>query len=411
MKRITISLMLTCIAVISFATDFYVAESFDNTNNRFNTISAAIAAASDGDRIYVQDKPGAGYVEDLIIDKSISLINMNNNEKFTVTGNLTGDVYNRSLNINGLDLSGECDLRMKSINIFNSEFNQNCDIKGNVSTRIYGSVFRDTTYIRGNMAYQNGTLNYLTRTNTSIIDYIGSTSFKSCSISYADSVNIQSSVFKNTTYCWDNKITTIEGSYFEVEDRLLGFRSDEIINSRALIRNNTFNGTPLNNISYQELSECIAFIDFDNAYALIQNNVFQQHEQFGAVCYKLDSENLHIQMNYNIISNKVLAKTYTNQTYIDFEISGANTNITDANFTIDTNTFNCTGDNVNAGDPDPLMSDLDLTRNDAGCHGGPNSISNYFPQDDNGARVYKIEMPRRFFTRSNVNIKAYGVDK
>jgi hypothetical protein len=65
---------------------------------------------------------------------------------------------------------------------------------------------------------------------------------------------------------------------------------------------------------------------------------------------------------------------------------------------------------INAGDPDPRYLDLDLTRNDAGCHGGSNSRAN-FTTPMGSAVVGYMQAPRVVAQGEGVNISATGFDR
>lgn len=384
MKRIIISLMLTCIATISFATDFYVAESFDNTNNRFNTISAAIAAASTGDKIYIQDKPVSGYEEDIIIAKSISLINMNNNERFTVTGKIYSYNPSVSLKILGMELNGN--ILTVSKNVFVS----NCLINGYI----------DADYL----TCVNSDIRTITSTNAKNFVLFGN---KINQFAYQNHIPDENS--QDTLILIGNRIGgeifTSKTLFLNNNNVYASIKNNEIIVQYVNLNsgqyefiNNTIRTGYSININSQQSSTSLSFKFYNNILVSANKLFIESANELHAITKR--------EFKYNVTTNSVF---YTDS--LGKNINFDETNLTNATIAqVDENSI-FTGDNVNAGDPDPLMSDLDLTRNDAGCHGGPNSISNYFPQNDAGARVYKIEMPRRFFTGSNVNIKAYGVDK
>ena len=65
---------------------------------------------------------------------------------------------------------------------------------------------------------------------------------------------------------------------------------------------------------------------------------------------------------------------------------------------------------IDAGDPDPRYLDIDLTINDAGCHGGSNSLVN-FTTPMGSAVVGYMRAPRIVPLGSSVNISAVGFDR
>lgn len=65
---------------------------------------------------------------------------------------------------------------------------------------------------------------------------------------------------------------------------------------------------------------------------------------------------------------------------------------------------------IDAGDPDPRYLDLDLTRNDVGCYGGSNSRAN-FTTAMGSAVVGFMQAPRVVTQGDPVNISATGFDR
>ena len=70
-----------------------------------------------------------------------------------------------------------------------------------------------------------------------------------------------------------------------------------------------------------------------------------------------------------------------------------------------------TSNTVNAGNPAPEYTDIDLTRNDRGRLGGPYSILNYNPANPNNSKafIFDLDIPTQFSPASpSVNIQAKG---
>lgn len=70
-----------------------------------------------------------------------------------------------------------------------------------------------------------------------------------------------------------------------------------------------------------------------------------------------------------------------------------------------------TSNTVNAGNPAPEYTDIDLTRNDRGRLGGPYSILNYNPANPNNSKafIFDLDIPTQFSpTSPSVNIQAKG---
>jgi hypothetical protein len=70
-----------------------------------------------------------------------------------------------------------------------------------------------------------------------------------------------------------------------------------------------------------------------------------------------------------------------------------------------------TSNTVNAGNPAPEYTDIDLTRNDRGRLGGPYSILNYNPANPNNSKafIFDLDIPTQFSPASpSINIQAKG---
>ncbi len=66
---------------------------------------------------------------------------------------------------------------------------------------------------------------------------------------------------------------------------------------------------------------------------------------------------------------------------------------------------------INAGDPDASFTDLDLSRNDAGCYGGSYSRDNFDDPMTAAATVLFLEAPRRTQAAWGMQLKADGFDR
>ena len=88
------------------AADLYVRDL--GAGGAFPTISAAIAQASDGDRIIIRPKSGGvAYVENLSINKSLSFVSETNFSKYILQGAITiTPAPGRTVTINNVQISG-----------------------------------------------------------------------------------------------------------------------------------------------------------------------------------------------------------------------------------------------------------------------------------------------------------------
>lgn len=89
----TKNLLLSVLTGLLFSANSYAADLCVNeagSGGCYSSITAALAAANDGDRILIQPKTGnAPYVENLNINKSVQLLSNQEGVKWSLTGNIT----------------------------------------------------------------------------------------------------------------------------------------------------------------------------------------------------------------------------------------------------------------------------------------------------------------------------------
>ena len=79
-KQLFFIAIASLFTTLASATDLYVRNL--GAGGAFSTVSAAIAQASDGDRIIIQPKTnGSAYVENLTINKSLTFVSETNYNK------------------------------------------------------------------------------------------------------------------------------------------------------------------------------------------------------------------------------------------------------------------------------------------------------------------------------------------
>ncbi|PLX01078.1 MAG: hypothetical protein C0594_14535 [Marinilabiliales bacterium] len=154
------------------AADLMVAE--NGAGGAYATITAAIAAAVDGDRVIIVPKSGgAAYGETLTIDKSLQFLCANEGQQFKVQGNITINpsngmevtfigMYNLSGSIDGsssLSAGDRCVVNIMNCNFEAGNVNFNYDnYKLNlVSSVVNGQVALRYGRVLGNQITNNGT--------------------------------------------------------------------------------------------------------------------------------------------------------------------------------------------------------------------------------------------------------------
>jgi hypothetical protein len=100
----------------------------------------------------------------------------------------------------------------------------------------------------------------------------------------------------------------------------------------------------------------------------------------------------------------------SNTPYVNVTNDG--TNFSGVAMTIDTNTGELlTGTGIDGGSPDLQYSDLDLSRNDAGCFGGSLSRENFLSATTGSTQVTLFNAPGRVLNGQSINISGEGFDK
>jgi hypothetical protein len=352
---LTLSLLSTTLLL---AADFTVNTTGLNVN--FTSIQAAHDAASDGDRIFIS--PGS-YVEDLTLTKSIELHCQEEGQNYNVTGNLvipTGTL-NKTITIIGLRLTGavtsaETSTSACQLNILSSKITGQLNVKRN-ALLVNDSLSRTT--VAANVMIIGCTI--LTLTPILIIEHLAPDAGECLIIG--------------------NKLR-------------FGGASTGVIRCDAgeghEIRNN----------------------EFDYAGGTISAN---QIDVMGSVGTTLDTiliVNNTIESDGDLFSPTII-KTSTAPTRVEARNNWkpASTGpIVSAGIESFFNVQGSDGVQINAGDPSPLYTDLDLTRNDAGAFGGSFSRENY-SFTPGGSVCYMVQTPRFLTAGQTLSISAFGFDR
>lgn len=422
MKNLKTILVTALIFASSFvnATDLVVREG--GAGGAYSTISDALAVAVNGDRIIIQPKSGgAFYVESFSVTKNLQFLCENEGEKFAVQGNIT-ITPSTPLEIIfiGLDLDGDFSATGNApatartiVKLLYS------DIAGHVNFN-YNNY--DLTVangdITGRITFRAGRLignNIYNSSSTEISVYINDET-TSLATHVSDTIQIIGNKIYNygsgnpysAIYCYSNDY------YYQINNNYIRYRYKGI-HMYYWKNSTTGNNEIINNTFYQILSPTssnYAILCSDipaGAVLKIYNNLFEGKLSSGYDCGILGStmENGLVNVGYNMFDNG-----FDEGRYID-GVNDDGTNITSADFVFDTDTGEPTsGDYLNAGHPDSIYYDLNLTRNDIGCYGASNSHTNYFITGDlNNNRVFLLNIPKRVITGNPIRVEAEGFDK
>jgi len=382
-NRITI-LLAVLLSMQAFAADLIVRDG--GAGGAFATITEAINAAVDGDRIIIRPKVGdTPYIEDVVIDKSLTLLSEINGDNYEISGSVTISV----------DLN-------RTVNIFNAFVTGNVDLNGVVSggrafVNIADSVSNGSLYL----SLDNVTVNVV-RTVCGTINFKhGKVIASTCSrIDLED--DLGDSLSTEDVYMIANRVTNefIQGISLEVASSNypfhmlnnsfnIGFRSEGT-------RINVVKAGSTNFIVNNYISSSDTPLDItttSNATIVVRNNLFGN----SPLSQVRAAGGTYVIVQHNMTSDD---NFFTSNASVDENNIG--------NATFDNVTF--TGDNVNAGHPDAIYTDIDLTQNDIGPKGGSYTQDNYFTGDNTTPYVFFLKTPPTIFN-GTTNFEVTGSAK
>lgn len=392
MKTKYLFYVLICIMSIGKikSADLYVRDL--GAGGAYATISAAISAANDGDRIIIKPKTGnVPYLENVTINKSLTFVSETNFSKYYVQGTIyiipaTGRVVNIH-NMYAFQSSiattlttitgGRC-----TINIINCTVDTVIDMDNtkNVTANVYGSTFTGLYFLHGKIIGNDG---------GSILLYNDASPYANSDVYISGNkvFQITSDTASYPINIMNNDISTTSSNPLIISNLKTG--------STNTIQNNRISAG-----SYHTLSVIVSSTSTGNI--IITNNILNSTS---------GSAN---KINVNtaaptVIANYNLSSTTFSTTGVDIQSN----NISNASYNLDLTNLTSSGAIVNAGVPDEEYQDLDLTRNDIGPLGGSNSWANYWPSNaGNKPRVMFLNTPRRVYLgTTSIQAEATGISK
>lgn len=420
MKKIyTILTFLTATSI--FATDRFVDPNLSSGNGTtlFTTITSAVNAAANGDRIIIASST---YNEpELTISKSLQImpqtpgttINFNANitiagfpgMKFEITGFNIG-VYSFGSTFTG-DITNKAKISIINCNSTNLDFNQSGIELNSISNTIVNQV-----------TFKNGSIVLNTVGTIYISDSAANSPLtEDKNLVVANTINSLLYVFNN-----DNKLiianNNISGAFLmkrwnansSIRNRIF---NNNFINIKLLV---SAGGVPNYNLIftnntgtfnfYVNLNSSSSFddqhLDYNSQGAediILNNNYY--YPMCGCV---LDSNSSQIRFPNKDISG-IFEWSYNGIAHLQTPPSGSQP----LSFTNIAGTTNI----VDAGNPNHDYYDIDLTINDRGVNGGHYSLLNYNAANPNNSRAFIIDldMPTDLFPGQSIDIKAKGYHK
>ncbi|MFA5782292.1 MAG: hypothetical protein WC868_08485 [Bacteroidales bacterium] len=403
MKKIMLFAALTIAAYTTKATDLVVQE--NGPVGTYASISAAITAAVDGDRIIINNRPGGLYwAEDLTINKSLQFLSYADTIRFKYQGTVTiTPAVGREITIIGMEnnigsiiasVNSPAGTRTK-VNIFN------CLLTA-------GSINFDYNYFDINLVSNilnggNVTIRY-GKLIGNMITTAGSTNgviINTDAIASNDSIQIIGNKIYSTSYSIS---LNTSAQYFFVSNNLLKNTTSTVLIFVGAIKTASGLNSILNN-SFYGFSDI--YLSGISGYRLeILNNVAYTTNSGYYFLYFNGGTVGTINASYNYMHSNLSFSSSTG--YTNNGTNVFSTNVTYSNSTTLINSGSSPA--INGAHPGKFYYDLDLTRGDAGCYGSSWTLNNFFPISGS-SRVYMITSPRAAISGSIINIKADGFDR
>lgn len=392
----------------SFATDIVVEEF--GLSPAYPTITDAVNAAADGDRIIIKNRAGnIPWIENITITKSLEFLPFENDTFFVVQGNYSINLTTgKTVSIIGMKNTsgsivyggGASGLKTSTLNIYGCYF-----LSGyvDIGTSAYTVNIVHTQFDAGNIHAYFGSV-------------IGCDIH--CSSNRAILFNSGSGGGNDTIAIIGNNINMLTSSY------------------EAIYVNSTTSRLHIRNNMIRHRNMGIYLYGLGSGYNLIYNNTIQAYSTssttYGIYINNIQTAAICEVMN-NLIDYTSTGNTYgiyngggnlgtTNVYYNHVEtamttpiltgwtFSGNNT--TTSVVTLQSDLRPAVGSAaVDNGNPAAPYYDLDLSIGDPGAYGGSYTIDNFFPIHYGAARVFLSTYPFNVRQGNTLNIKATSYDR
>lgn len=392
----------------------------------FSSITAAVNAAQDGDRIIIKNRAGnIPWIENITINKSLQFLSFANDDFFVVQGtytvqfiqglevdivgmrNTNGSVVqgsaasgNRAAKVRVLDSWFQNGGVSLSSNFFDTDI-VGCKIEnGFVRFAIGNLIGNEITGTGSGSAALNSSLVFISNsTNTFLGDtclIIGNRITFTTSASTDFALRIRN----------DQQVVHVKNNFVKYTTRgldITGGIAQPITNQ---IWNNTFYG--LSSFATSTSHAIRMFSTSENSIWEVMSNACIRGTLSMSVTRGIEISSPGGQANcyYNHISSGYSTAIAGAWTFEDL-------NLTNQTIEIDTEdgSFTNAPNAIDGGNPAPLFFDLDLTQNDAGCYGGSFTQDNFFPLHTGAARVYNVVYPFNVRVGNTMNVKAFSFDR
>lgn len=358
------------------------------SGNIYPTIISAIEAANSGDRIIIA--PGV-YPGTITITKSLSLLSNSPGQRYTINGSiaLLHSAAQVTLTISSMRLNGGIYENMTnvtgSIRIIDSVITGDVSITGEAG--ITCQLHRDSLLSYVNLTHGVVTGCHLTCDN--LPSGYGAYNMSAFLGVPASARLIGNVIGKGATATTGSMVNVTPNGRFEVRNNVFVTNTATHVGPLVLCQNS----------SLMTNDPCV-FENNSMIHAGTGNPVFLR------VNTTSNALNLSVRNNLFVGSSQPVS-TASPSVEVAYNITTMSTAQVDQN----TGAPAPGSPAINGGDPDALYTDLDLTRNDAGCYGGSFSRDNFDDPLTSSAAVLFLDAPRRTQAAYSMQLKAEGFDR
>ncbi|MCF6131703.1 hypothetical protein [Flavobacterium wongokense] len=394
------------------ATDLYVRDL--GAGGAYPTISAAITAAVDGDRIIIKPKIGnAPYLETVTINKSLTFLSENNFAKYYVKGAISiVPAVGRVVTINNM-YAFQSDIVTSTTTLAGGRATVNiinCTVDGGLTLdntqRVTANIFSSRCSGIARIVHGKVTGSFVEHLRiyedaaplaTTDISIIGNEMPSGCiydSTDYAFAFTNNDVAYTTSVAASGNSNLVLYG--FDIAHMKVG-STNNVLNNR--IYNETSGVTQTNRYAalYCEATEsCVLYV---------ANNILVNLSVNGGQDYALTA--------FNPTPTVVAVNNFSTKNMVFYGVDTQADNISNGTYDFDFNNNISTGGIVNTGINDDEYADIDLSRNDIGIFGGSNSWVNFYPPNaGNRPRVTYLNTPRRIYNGTTaMPVEATGISK
>lgn len=346
------------------------------------TVTSAINAALPNDRIIVA--PGT-YNESITITKSVEIVSNSQTQRYTINGTLnfypatagtTATVMGLALNGNVGDNAGGA-ASNSTLRLIDCRIQQLFSLSNAVRYVLMAdSIFNGVSMERGDVigCWFQGGPNGSVASITGVYSYPETSRFIGNSI-VTDPANLNPPLQMHAR------------NPFRIENNFI-----VLANTVSAVHVTDYSGTPTTQASH-----------------LLNNTIMRSGGNAWKLINVVETDPLQVDVRNNFTVAPLTPTSVSAGTGLiqAFNVHSANT----------THVNNNTGapiagsPAINAGDPEVIYTDLDLTRNDAGCYGGSYSRDNFDDALPTTAFVVFVDSPRRTQAALAIPITASGIDR